>query len=460
MFLRIVLILGVAFQFVGCATATKTHSLPEKYKTVAIEVSSEIPAWNQTVQTLQEEILRTFKTGGAFDAVGLSESLANPDLLVKTSITDYDSIYGLGADVEVQDIKTGRIIESVHVSTVTVWVVAQGAVKRAALAIYNMTVQGLSGKEVEVDTVYDSVRRKTPLSKEGRIELKVPEKEVVPPPGVPAEADIPDVAESKDVMPQRWALVVGISNYRDTRIPGLRYAARDAKSFHDWLVSPTGGGYAPSRTRLLLNEQATFANIRESLFTWLGGAIEEDVVLIYFAGHGSPESPHTPENLFLLPHDVDYDRIPTTGFPMWDVETALKRFIRAKRVVVIADACHSGGVGQQFDIARRAGTTETPNPISAGLQDLSDIGEGVCVLSASDDKQFSQESRKWGGGHGVFTYFLLQGLKGSADYNRDSSVTLGELIPYLSEHVRRETRNAQSPTVSGRFDPALSIGGR
>ena len=57
------------------------------------------------------------------------------------------------------------------------------------------------------------------------------------------------------------------------------------------------------------------------------------------------------------------------------------------------------------------------------------------------------------------THFLLQGLKGSADYNGDNSVTLGELIPYLSEHVRRETRNAQSPTVSGRFDPALSIGG-
>jgi hypothetical protein len=60
--------------------------------------------------------------------------------------------------------------------------------------------------------------------------------------------------------------------------------------------------------------------------------IEEDVVLIYFAGHGSPESPHTPENLFLLPHDVDYDRISTMAFPIWDVETALKRFIRAKRV--------------------------------------------------------------------------------------------------------------------------------
>jgi uncharacterized caspase-like protein len=70
----------------------------------------------------------------------------------------------------------------------------------------------------------------------------------------------------------------------------------------------------------------------------------------------------------------------------------------------------------------------------------------------------SQEGAQWGGGHGVFTFHLLEGLKGMADYNKDSLVTLGELIPFLSEQIRRETRNAQTPTVAGRFDPALSIG--
>ena len=76
----------------------------------------------------------------------------------------------------------------------------------------------------------------------------------------------------------------------------------------------------------------------------------------------------------------------------------------------------------------------------------------------SDTDQFSQEDKKWGGGHGVFTYFLVKGLGGEADYNSDGRVTLGEIIPYLSESVRRETHSAQSPTVAGRFDPAMSIG--
>lgn len=131
---------------------------------------------------------------------------------------------------------------------------------------------------------------------------------------------------------------------------------------------------------------------------------------------------------------------------------------QGRKVIVVADACHSGGVGQSFDVARRAARAIKVNPISSGLQNLSKMGDGICVISASDDKQFSQEDRKWGGGHGVFTYFLLEGLKGEADYSKDGSVTLGELIPFLSEQVRRETRNAQSPTIAGKFDPAITIG--
>lgn len=86
------------------------------------------------------------------------------------------------------------------------------------------------------------------------------------------------------------------------------------------------------------------------------------------------------------------------------------------------------------------------------------MGDGICVISASGDKQLSKEGKQWGGGHGVFTHFLLKGLKGEADYNKDERVTLGELIPFLSEQVRRATRSTQSPTVAGKFDPALSVG--
>jgi uncharacterized caspase-like protein len=256
----------------------------------------------------------------------------------------------------------------------------------------------------------------------------------------------------------KWAVVIGVSEYQDTRIPSLRHGYDDAKSFYNWLISPTGGRFAPSRVKLLLGQDATGKSMKHALFVWLKKALEEDMVIIYFAGHGSSESPDSTDNLFLLPYDAQYDDIATTAFPMWDMETALKRFIKAKKVVIIADACHGGGVGQPFDVVRRTNRAIQVSPISSGLQDLSAMGDGICVISASDSKQFSQEGKNWGGGHGVFTYYLLRGLRGESDYNRDDRVTLGELIPYLSEHVRRATGNAQSPTVAGRFDPALSIG--
>jgi uncharacterized caspase-like protein len=276
------------------------------------------------------------------------------------------------------------------------------------------------------------------------------------PPPAPVSPPAPVQAEADPG--QRWAVVIGVSDYEDSRIPTLRYAARDAQAVHDWLVAPTGGRYAPSKVKLLLNRNATNERIKDALFNWLKQAIEEDVVVIYFAGHGSPESPEAAQNLFLLPHNARYDNIAVTGFPMWDVETALKRFIKARRVVIIADACHAAGVGQGFDVAVRADRGLQINPISAGLQSLSDVGEGVCVISASRDREFSQESREWGGGHGVFTHYLLEGLKGSADFDRSGSVSVGEVTVYVSQQVRRATRNAQNPVVAGRFDPSLVIG--
>jgi len=257
---------------------------------------------------------------------------------------------------------------------------------------------------------------------------------------------------------QNWAVVIGVSDYQDSRVPALRYASKDAESFYSWLVSTEGGRYTPQRVKLLVNDDATNGNIKQALYKWLGQAIEEDQVTIFFAGHGSPNSPDTPENLFLLPYDVNYESIESSGFPMWDIETALHRFIKAKKVTVIADACHSGGIGKPYDVVNRANRALQINRITSGLQDLSKVGDGVAVISASGDGEFSREGEEWGGGHGVFTHFLLEGLKGDADYNSDKDVTLGELIPYISEKVRRATRSGQSPTVSGRFDPAMSIG--
>ncbi len=257
---------------------------------------------------------------------------------------------------------------------------------------------------------------------------------------------------------ERFAVVIGVSSYKDPEIPKLKYASKDAKAFYKWLISKNGGAYKKKNVMLLVDQDATSENMKKALFRWLKQAIAEDMVVIYFAGHGSPESPDAPENLYLLPYDTNYNSIVTSAFPMWDIETALNRFIKAGKVVVIADACHSGGVGHLYSIARRAGRGFKVNPINSKLKSLSKISDGICVISAASDTQTSQESNKWGKGHGVFTYYMLEALNGKADYNKNGQVSLGELLPYVSEKVRRATQNAQTPQVSGKFDPQLTIG--
>lgn len=268
----------------------------------------------------------------------------------------------------------------------------------------------------------------------------------------------PDTSIATEKPAEKWAVIIGISSYKDYRIPSLQYASSDAQEFYDWIVAPSGGKYDPSKVKLLLNKDATGKNIREALFSWLKQAIKEDLVTIYFAGHGSPESPNFSDNLYLLPFDTEYDKVASTGFPMWDIETALRRHIKAERVVIIADACHAGGIGKPFNVALRSPVGISGNSISTGLKDLSEIGNGICIISASDHRQYSQESKKWGGGHGVFTYYLLKALNGEADRNMDKRIVLSELIPFLSRQIRRATKNSQTPIVAGKFDSTLSIG--
>lgn len=152
------------------------------------------------------------------------------------------------------------------------------------------------------------------------IALKETNKKIVARPASTENKDnqrrLPVAGQRSSSSAQKWAVVIGISKYKDSRIAGLRYASADVHSFYEWLISQQGGGYAPSRIRLLLDSEATVQNIKNALFNWLKQPLKEDMVTIYFAGHGSPESPDSPNNLFLLPYDSVYDDVATTGFPM------------------------------------------------------------------------------------------------------------------------------------------------
>jgi hypothetical protein len=242
----------------------------------------------------------------------------------------------------------------------------------------------------------------------------------------------------------RYAVVIGVSEYSSNGIPNLRFASADAQAFHDFLRSEQAGPFPEENILFLKDGAATAQAIREAMFVFLQRAEYNDLVLIYFAGHGAPD-PNMPDNLYLLPTDADVNALASTAFPMWDVKTALRRQIRAERVIVIADACHSGGTRQGVD-----------NPTNSSFATLFEPSRRL-TLTAAGDNELSLEDTRWGGGHGVFTHHILEGLRGAADADGNGIVTFDEVAAYVTAQVSRATEGRQNPQRSGLGDVPLAV---
>ena len=256
---------------------------------------------------------------------------------------------------------------------------------------------------------------------------------------------------SSEFKGKRWAIVIGISNYENEGVPDLQFADRDAQEFASFLLSPQAGlgGFDQDKVLLLTNEDATYRRIRSALFTFLKNPTEDDVVYVFWAGHGSPD-PDRLNDLYLLPYDADPNDIAATSVLMEDLQDAIRRTAARDRIV-ITDACHSAGVG--FEGTRSLGAVNQIN--AAFLDRVAGSTGGTVVITSSEASQISREGLQWGGGHGVFTHFLVQGLRGDADENGDKIVDIHEMFEYVREHVKRETQSAQIPTISqSAFNPA------
>lgn len=268
---------------------------------------------------------------------------------------------------------------------------------------------------------------------------------------------------------ERYAVIVGVSRYKDRTIPQLQFADRDAQAVRDFLLSPAGGAFRPDRMMYLVNEDASMKNVRSAFYTFLTRPRKEDLVVIYFAGHGSPD-PNDRRNLYLLPNDTEAQNMGGSAFPMWEVQEVFARIIKARRIVTFTDACHSAGISGEARFGRPL--IERPEAAGRGLQVAPGnnlvnqylgryAGEAQrAVLTASDISETSMEGAGWGGGHGVFTHFLIEGLKGKADANRDQTVTAGELFDYVRDQVTKATDERQNPTALAGLARDLPLSGK
>jgi uncharacterized caspase-like protein len=262
----------------------------------------------------------------------------------------------------------------------------------------------------------------------------------------------------------RWAVVIGVGRYASPDIPSLRYSVADAEAVYETLVER--GGFKKQNVLLLTDKterKPTLRDMKWALGTFLArSAKKEDLVVIFYAGHGAPEiDPRgaEPDGLakYLVPSDADPNDLYATALPMDELQIIFDR-IEAERVVVFLDACYSGAAGGRTFASKRTRAVRVDDVFLDRLA----RSRGRAIITAARASEVSLELPDLG--HGLFTHYLLQGLRGAADLDRDGVVALQELYTYLEQQVTQKSRaigGNQHPVMKGEMEgllPLLKVG--
>jgi hypothetical protein len=284
------------------------------------------------------------------------------------------------------------------------------------------------------------------LLEKAEVAQMVPSNNALGPKSVPpivSNAFMSDVDRipSKTVRPKPhgYAVVIGIEQYRQG-LPKVDFAEKDAQVMRAYLTEVMG--YAEENIAVLVNDRAAKADIEKYIEHWLPNHIDQNAsVFVYFSGHGAP-NPKSGD-AYLVPFDGDPSFVEATGYSLKRLYESLAK-LPAEQIVVMLDSCFSGS-GSRSVIASgaRPMILTNDNPLPA-------VGK-IVVLTASTGAEISSTYKQKG--HGLLTYFILKGLQGNGDQNKDGSIDLTELFGYVKLQVsrvaRREFNNDQTPQLLG-----------
>lgn len=234
----------------------------------------------------------------------------------------------------------------------------------------------------------------------------------------------------KAQQPRTYAVVVGCADYKRDDLD-LRYSDDDAYRFYAYLKSCEGGAVPDENIAVLVDEAATKSNIIQTMNDVFSRASANDMLLFFYSGHGA-ESAFCPTDITdqynsLLLHS--------------EVKAVFKKY-PARYKICYADACYSGSIYQG---------TPTSTPAVTGASETS-----VAIMMSSKNTETSQENSKMR--QGAFTYYLIKGLKGSADRDKDNTIDLGELFTYVKGNVLNLTENRQTPIIEGNASRDMPLG--
>ncbi|HGJ67480.1 TPA: caspase family protein [bacterium] len=247
-----------------------------------------------------------------------------------------------------------------------------------------------------------------------------------------------DIAQSIGITNgTRWALLIGIANYLPSEmfdVQPLKSPVTDVDAIANFLKDKQKGGFKNENVFVLTNNEATKRNILINLNNISMKTTPEDMVIIYFSGHGY--RPAGEDTTYLIPYDYDMIDPETTCINFDDLSKKIRK-IEANKIILILDACHSGGIRP-----KGARSTGTSFGLVEKFTEAFQKAEGRYLLLSSDENEISWETDEGG----IFTQFLLEGLNGRADTNEDGIVTFSEVALYVESKVPEYTR-AKFPKV-------------
>jgi hypothetical protein len=233
------------------------------------------------------------------------------------------------------------------------------------------------------------------------------------------------------------AIIIGIADYKN--LPRADFANDDARAFYDYAIRALG--VRAENIKLLVDTDAGQGEIYKAFKTWLPSRVKATTdVYVYYSGHGLPAADG--QSLYLLPQLADRDLIEETAIAQSKINAALQA-AKPKSVTIFLDSCYSG--------AGRTGATllASARPIVIKSTAQAFPAE-FTVISASTAEQISSSSNELK--HGIFSYYLMRGMEGEADANKDGKITAGEMHGYLMDNVARQASLAnrvQQPQLSG-----------
>jgi len=241
------------------------------------------------------------------------------------------------------------------------------------------------------------------------------------------------------------ALIIGIENYSEA--PKANYANLDAKYFFDY--ARKAFGVKKQNINLLVNEEATVVKTDKALSLWLKSKIKKDKseLIIFFAGHGLASTDG--KELYLLPQDGNPDRLERTAISRTDLFKEIIS-LSPKSVTMFLDTCYSGVSRDEQMLLASA------RPIRIVADEQEGIPDNFTIFSASRLDQISSGLKE--ANHGIFSYYLMKGMEGNADTNKDNDITNGELLAYMDENVSQkaaEQGRQQNPSLAGDPDKIL-----